>query len=232
MASATLADIVAKVQALVNDSVYYTQAVLLPDINIAQDELADELRNNGVGQTKFINPVATITAGTTGWMQTTSPALPLNLVEPLVLYERAVGASEQDFIPMIGPGTIPNTSTSTALLYWDWIMSATNGPTIQFNPAGGATVDREVRLIYLGDLTPFAASGDKSMFYGAQNALSYKTASLVSASRGGTEGVQDYDTAWTRAKTRYIEEMVKVNQGVTGRRRPWLGAGRYLVGRF
>ena len=237
MASATLNDIVAKVQNLVNDSVpqVYTLAVLLPYINMAQDELADELRNHGVGYTKFISSTLSVTAGTTALNQGSSPALPTNLVDIVSIYERPAGGAEQDFVlcqgPM-GPGGLPNFNPLTILGFWDLVMDSTNGPTVQFNPAGGATTNREIRIIYYGDVVPFAAGGDKSMFYGAQNALSYKTASLVAGSRGATADAQAFDAIWTKGKDRYCSEMVKENQSRPTRRNPYLGIGRYIIRRY
>lgn len=232
MASYTLADLVAKAQALLNDSVYYTSAVLVPYINIAQDELGDTLRNNGVAQTKFVSSVLTVTAATTALSQSSSPALPANLVEPILLFERSVGAQEQDFVLMIGPATIPNVNPGTSLVYWDWDMDSTNGPTIQFNPGGGATSNREVRIIYYGEPVPFSVGTDKSMYLGAENAIVYKTCALVGGSRGNVTMAQAFDGEWQKASMRYVEEMVKENQAVPGRRQPWLGGGRYLIARY
>lgn len=231
MASYTAADLSAKVGALLNDTTYYTQAVLLPYLNIAQDELADFLRNSGVGQTKFWTTITNMPAATTALYQASTPALPLTLVEPIQIYERATGAAEQDFVMMIGPATIPNINAGTSLVYWDWIMDVTNGPTIQFNPSGGATSARDLRIYYYGEVTPLG-TGAESMFLGGETAIIYKTAALVAASRGNLNGAQAFQEMYDRASHTYVSEMIKENQAVPGRRQPWLGGGRYLISRY
>jgi hypothetical protein len=231
MASATLADIVTKVQNLVGDpsGQVYTQAVLLPYVNMAQDEMADELRNNGVGEATFVNSVITVPANTTVLNQGSTPPIPTNLVVPLSLYERTVGGAEQDFTLINGPQILPNFNASTTLGFWNFVQDTTNGPTIQFI---GATTAREVRILYYGDVNNLSAGGDKLLFYGAQNAISYKVASLVAASRGNGEGAQGFDALWQKGKDRFVSEMVKTMQARPGRRAPWLGVGRYIIGRY
>lgn len=237
MASATLADIVAKVQNLINDSTpqVYTQTVLLPYINMAQDDLADELRNHGAGFARFVSSTLTVTAGTTALTQSSSPAIPTNLVDVVSIYERPAGGTEQDFVLVQGPmgfSALPNWNPQTTLAFFDIVQDTTNGPTIQFNPAGGATTNREIRIIYLGDVVPFASSGDKSMFYGAQNAISFRTAAYVALSRGAMQEAQTFNSEWTKAKDSYCMQAVKENQSRPVRRQPWLGIGRYLIRRY
>jgi hypothetical protein len=234
MASYTLTDLVTKSQALLNDTggTYYTLAILTPYIDLAVDELDSVLRNNGVPQTKFVSSVLTVTAGTIVLNQGSSPAIPANLVEPLLIFERAVGGAEQDFIQLIGPATIPNVNVGTSLVYWDLVMDSSNGLTIQFNPAGGASSNREIRIIYEGEVVPMSSGSDKSVFLGAENAIVYKTCTLVAGSRGNGTAVQGFEDQWIKARDRYVEEQVKLNQAVPGRRQPWLGGGRYLIARY
>jgi hypothetical protein len=231
MASATLNDLVTKTQNLVGDPTgqTYSLSVLTPYANLAQDEMADELRNNGVGEATFVGTVITVPANTTTITQTTSPAFPANLVAPLSLYERTPGGAEQDFTLINGPQILPNFNPSTTLGFWNFIQDVTNGPTIQFI---GATTAREVRIVYYGDVNNLSGGSDKVLFYGAQNAIAYKMASLCAASRGNGEGAQGFDALWQKAKDRYVSEMTKMMQARPMRRAPWLGVGRYIIGRY
>lgn len=228
MAVAVLSDIVARVQALVNDTpaAVYTQAVLLPYINTAQDEVAAALRNHGVAFTKFRSSVLTVTAGTTSLYIGSSPTLPTNLVEPITMWERPSGGAEQDFYPMFGPSTLPNYGQNQTLTYWDYYQDATNGPTIL---TLGATTNREVRIDYYGDLTSFASSGDKLLIYGAQNVVAYRTASLVCLSRGDNDGAQAFNLVYEKNLGTLCSEQVKEGQARPGRRLPARGIARYLI---
>lgn len=154
---------------------------------------------------------------------TTSPQLPVDLVYPLNLWERASGSSD-DFVPMTdlsAKGGLPSVPQTTSLLYWEW---RTDGLYFM-----GATQDRQVRLRYV-KVPADPVDGTSSLLVrNTADAVAYFTAALCGAARGAPNAEQ-WDAAGEDALDALIRGLVLRDQKVVRRRQPYgrrASSGRY-----
>jgi hypothetical protein len=143
----------------------YTNAVLLPFLQMANDKLSDKLLVHGIPVQMEVATTATITALDTTY------TLPADFMNPVRLWQKPVG-QDVDFSPMFRKAWEPGeTYTSEFLGVWDY-----RNQQIIFQPA---TVDVDVRLDYNKILTALTVAGDTLQVFGSLSYLSSKTASLA-----------------------------------------------------
>jgi hypothetical protein len=221
----TLSSIVARVQALLNDvsALDVSTTVLIPFINMAQDDLLERMRAEGIQRARFRNSF-TVTAGTTSLTPGTSPLAFVtgDAFQPDSMWEAPTGGAVQDYTPMVGPRQLPDMAQTGTLGFWDW-----NGGTVNLL---GATVDRLVRLDWFGNLPGFGLPTDQVQVLGSTNALSYMTAEAVLRARGDIPMSQVFRDKSEEYINRILCEEIREAQTVPDRRVPMRGYPRYPIG--
>src|SRR5271157_3945557 len=145
-----------------------TQNFMFPLLNEALAEVQGELRNHGVDTfTKetiltpilvvaIKDPAVQVIVSDTGYFDGSnnypSPYVPSDLIEPILLWERQTGSTE-DFVPMkqILDG-LPSVTQSSRLRIWEW-----RGDQIVMP---GATQSNDLRLRYKGSQANFVTTND------------------------------------------------------------------------
>lgn len=178
----TLGTVTGKVRALLNDPDVqeYSDSVLVPYVGMAQSQLDSYLRSKGIERYRLEANV-TVPAGTTVLTLTTTPALPADLVQPIVLHERLSGSTRaDDWRGMVQiREDLPNVIQSERLGFWSW-----QGGAIRFV---GATTDRQIQIDYLNVPAEVALPADVLPMLDSAEALAYLTASLVCTSKGADQ---------------------------------------------
>ena len=136
----TVGDILTEARALLNDSAAqtYTTAVLAPFGKIAMRDLQQHFLRNNIPLIHKTDTVQTVTA-----LAVTYPN-PVDIVEPINLYERAVGSTD-NFVLMLRTNWEPEVQQTDTLRYWQW-----KGGVITLL---GSTASRSVKLEYNRTLT-------------------------------------------------------------------------------
>jgi hypothetical protein len=106
-----------------------------------------------------------------------TPQLPVDLVLPLVLYERQTNTTNSPLKMRQPNGTLPSQSQSTWLINWEW---ETDG--LRFR---GATQSQDVKIKYEKSLPLLVATTDPVPIRGVVNAAAYAGATIFAQSRGG-----------------------------------------------
>ena len=163
------------VAALMNDvaRASYTNAAILPYLNMAVDELQEELTRHNVSVTDETAAYITVLAGQTVITPVESPTLPhfpFDLREVRDLGERLSGSSDP-FVTMHRQTFLNVRTPSTSLIDYAW-----TGQEIRLN---GAVSDRELKLDYIRELIHNVnTEHDEIGIIGSKSYLAYKTASF------------------------------------------------------
>lgn len=190
----------------------FTNAVLVPFAKRAYDELQNKLALNGHQVGEEVSAAIDVPANTT-----VMPSLPSDLIEPIKLYERPDGsASEDDWVLMEKQLNLQPEGAIEVLGVWDWRENEVK--------LRGATVAREVRLIY----TKFqAAIVDQSTSLPVINCkpfLSARVAALAAGHIGGNAERAAYIQLDAKAALDDLLGIsVKGDQGTPVRRQPFRG---------
>lgn len=206
-------DILDMAAALLNDvaKTSYTNAVMLPFAKKAYADLEVDLYLNGVQTNLEISAPATISA-----LATTHPSLPADLVEPVVLEERATtSTSNADWVRMIEKEWEPNLAPDNEkLIYWNWRENVINFV--------GCQVARSVRIRYRRFLAAISGEGGSVPVNLALPFMSEKTASYCAFLIGEDEvrgGALAEAAAMSLQKLLTIH--VKQDQNLPVRRKPY-----------
>jgi len=211
--------------ALLNDTALsiFTYTTQVPYLNIALDELQEQLELNNVTITNKTAGIITVKAGIEGiGGGNGQPALPDNLIEPINLYERTSGSQfsfaqmrKYDFIPM-------NQIPSAFLIYWSW-----EGDTIHFIP-GGATGNIDIEIHYVRSIfTKIASEKNEIPYKKAKTFLIYRNAALCAEFIGeNLTRAQELNAFAIIAMDRALGINTKGRQSVVTRRRPFMAGWR------
>ena len=203
-------DVFNRTRALLNDldAIIYTDEVLLPFVQAANDELSDHLISNGVPVQKQIEEDIDVA---TGEIELT---LPLDLIVPVRLFEKADGANDDTYIPMTRKSWEPVDAQTEILQYWVW-----RNQQILFL---GATTDRTVRLLYIRMLAEIVDENSDVEVIGSVNFLSNKVASLAAGSIGGNDvDSQKWELKSIPHRDKLLQIAVRNGQSLRGRRKPF-----------
>lgn len=211
--------------ALLNDTALsvFTYTAQIPYLNIALDELQEELELNNVPITNKTSTVITVVAGTEGiGGGNGQPELPPNLIEPFNLYERTTG-SQYSFLLMKKVEFIPVNQVPTAfLIYWSW-----EDDKIKFI-SGGATGSIDIEMHYIKSIfKKIAISTDAINYDKAKSYLIYRNAALCAEFIGeNVTRAQELNTFCGMALGRALGIATKGRQSITTRRRPFMAGWR------
>lgn len=182
----TAGEVIDRAAALMNDPARtdYTYTAVLPYLNMAIDELVENLEESNSSPTNMTSAVITVPVGSyqiTPAESVTTPHYPSDLVEIQEVGERLSGT--EDVFMRLGRREFMQAFPATnSLLFWVW-----EDQIIKFNPNGATTI-REIELKYVRKAISLATS-DASVIgtINARSFLAYKTAALCSMFIGENE---------------------------------------------
>jgi hypothetical protein len=152
--------------------------------------------------------------------------LPSNILQPLELWERLTGTTNEYGEMHQSTGPLRPRNQVNALNDWEW-----RGNAIWFN---GAILSRDVRMRFIGTLASLAAEGiDWSMTFipipDCQEAVADKIA-VRYARRLGSPQVADLVTQADRSMLRLRQTVVRARQRIDNRRPMYSGDGNSQIG--
>lgn len=135
-------DVMSGAAVYLNDpsQITWNTTVLLPVLKLALRDLELILINNQVSPVVEVSATGTVTAGAKLW-----GTQPTNIFTPQVMFERAVGEDDSQWVRMTEKTVLPNDVPDTELTYWSYREGVINFI--------GATTTREVKLDYLRKLS-------------------------------------------------------------------------------
>jgi hypothetical protein len=214
--SVTATAIYTEARALLNDTsaAIYTDAVMLPFINKAYDELQSIFNDNDIPVNAEDTLVLTVPANTVTLSLTSTPALPADFMFPITLWERQQADNLQsDFMLMFARRTLPKRDPDTYLIDWVW-----QGEVIKLI---GATAITEVQIYYKKKLTAIASGATEVLITDAKTFLAERLAGMCSFYIGENETrAATLQQAAELSADRLISRIVKMRQDTPVRRLP------------
>lgn len=199
-----------------NDSsqLVYTSAILLPFVNMALEELEEELQVYNVDPLRVESITILVAIGDTVLTQ-----MPTDYIEAVALYERLQGSSDA-WMPVRETDWVDvNLTESETILNW-----ASRGGQIRITPPIG---DREVQLKYLKGLTEATSTGTALDIAGSLRFLGLVTARNAARDLGNSiNKANSYEPDIQRAKDRLVRRLENEQQALGVRRRPYTGRRR------
>lgn len=206
--------------ALLNDTAktVYTYETQLPYLNMALNELQEEFERNEVPVTGKTSVVIEVDTDVEEISFTSTPALPTDLIEPSLLWERA--RDTNPFLPMNKLEELPLYmigSQIPQLIYYTWKNQA-----LHFLPANA---DNDIKLTYISALfTRFTSilGTDQVNVINAETFLEYRTAALCARFIGENATRADELNAYAvLGIDRALGIGAKGRQNIVIRRRPF-----------
>lgn len=215
-------EIISTVAGLMNDASQslYTNAVCLPFLNLALDELQELYELNGIPTTNETSAAITIKSGIGKLGFDTTPALPSDLIEIQQLWESTTGLNQ--WTPMIKKETIPHyledNTTISMFLIWAW----EHGHVILVP----SNADNDLKIDYTASIfnTPIQIKdiNVNLPFANVKTYLEYKTTALCAMFIAENETrAMALDSLTGTALSRALGIPIKGMQSITTRRRPF-----------
>lgn len=210
-----------------DDAAVYTDSMLIPGagkgpVNNAYRFVQSRLANSGCSVLQDTSAVLTVPAGTLAITAASSPALPTNFMVPYKLWERAVGGTDADWVPVRRGDELPVRTAYDIL--GDWVFEGIGIDLI------GATTTREIKMQYEKLLPTLDNLTDPVGILGGEDAIAFYTCSLMSMSRGQPTMAEYFEKKAVDAVDELVNRFVHSNQAVHGRRR--LAYGRSATLRY
>jgi len=215
-------EIITAVASLMNDSAQslYTNASVLPYLNLSLDELQEIYELNDIPTTKETSAPITVKAGVSKIGFDTTPALPSDLIEILQLWESTTGLNQwtpmdkKEFLPHY----LENNTTISMFLIW-----ALEHGDINLIPANA---DNDLKIDYIASMfnTPIQIEdiNVNLPFTNVKTYLEYKTAALCAMFIAeNEERALALDSLTGSALSRALGIPIKGMQSVVTRRRPF-----------
>lgn len=215
-------DVFDRVRSLMNDQSgdVYTDFVITPYFKMAHDDLRQECEDNNIPYTNITSAGITIQQGVTDIGGETGPALPLDLVEILEMYERVSG-SNNDYLLMKRNLFLPKVETITSYLeVYTWQKQI-----IRFLGANGNV---EVKIDYLGDTLGEVVNENTVInLFNAKPFLSFRSAAYCANYIGENPDRADrLDLNAVRSLETFLNIAIKNEQSMPVRRRPFMSTYR------
>lgn len=195
------------------DQALWTDSVLLPYLSQAVLELSQLYRLNEIPTELRVGVTILVAIGDTSLSQ-----LPVDMIEPISLKERTQGSTDywSDNIDEVDD-VDPTILTSQSIVQW-----AYRNEQIYINPP---TTAREVRLLYMGDLTAISSTGSTIDDDNTKPYLAARTAQLAIKNGGNNPTkAEELNTDVEMNLDILISASVKNNQNSgSARRRPYKG---------
>lgn len=235
------------IRAIANDMIF-TQAgevltdnanFMFPLLNDALNWFENECNNHGVDtftKETFLNgltptptpddPATQVDVSDTGYYDGQAnhaqPQLPTDLLNPIFLWERQSGSTE-DFLPMQEvPDGLPSTTPCDRFRMWEWREDGLYMP--------GATQENNLRLRYKGSHAQLVTPNDTLYFRGATGPMAYKVASVYlmskqpeTAAQYASEAAGRLNQILTRnARMKQRESVSRIRYGSSGNSRNFI----------
>ena len=153
----------------------YTYPVMLTYLNMAIDELVENLEESNSSPTNMTSTTIVVPVGSnkiTPLENPTPPHYPADLVEIQEVSERVSGTNDR-FLGLSRREFLQATPASNSLMFWCW-----EDQQIKFNPNGALTT-RDVQIQYVRQAIALATGpADVIGTINARSYLSFKTAAL------------------------------------------------------
>jgi hypothetical protein len=219
--SLTAGEVMDRSAALMNDPAKtdYTYVAQLVYLNMAIDELVEELESSNSSPTNSTSVVISVPLGKTKITpleHVETPHYPIDLIEIQEVSERGEG-TEDSFLPLGRREFLQEFPQSNSLMFWCW-----ENQIIKFNP-NGASSPREVQLKYVSQaILPAANESSVIGTINARSYLTYKTAALCALYIGeDTPRAQVLEMQADRSLDRIIGINNKGRQQFMTRHRPF-----------
>jgi hypothetical protein len=214
-------EVMDRAAALMNDAAKtdYTYVAVLPYLNMAIDELMENLEESNASPTNKTSDPIVCAIGVnklTPQEDPTTPHYPYDLMEIQEVGERNSGTTDP-FLPLTRKEFLDEFPASDSLLFWMW-----EDQMIKFNP-NGATSARDVQLKYIRQ--PFMLAENEASLIGgigSRSYLSYKTAAICAMFIGeNPQRAEVLDAQAEKALERMLGKDSKGRQQIFTRRRPF-----------
>lgn len=216
-------DIITVAAGLMNDTAQtrYTNFVCLPMLNLALDILQETYELNGLPiTTQVTSAPITLKAGTGRLGPDTVPAWPVDLIEPLEMWESPAGLSQ--WVPMVKKDTIPHYLEDNTQISLFIIWALEHGRIVLIP----ANADIDVKLDYTCSIfnTPILIGNIEVNlpFTNIKTYLEFETAALCALFIAENQSrAQSLESEASMALQRSVGIPVKGMQTVVTRRRPF-----------
>lgn len=186
----------------------YTNEVLLPYLKIANDDLSDELVDNGSTVTKEVSVDLILPVGQK------TPVLPDDMIVPIEVFEKDSGQSDDYYRRMEQREFNPNTLPGNELHSWAWREQTIY--TI------GSTLSKLLRVRYYRLISSVLGDTSQIELSHALNYLSYHTAALASEHIGqNRQKAIDLEAQAMSKLGKLLKKEVKQTHSKPVRRKPF-----------
>jgi hypothetical protein len=203
-------EIMDRSRAVLNDLAIdlYSNEVLLPYLKIANDDLSDELVDNGSTVTKEVSFDLILPVGQK------SPVLPDDMIYPIEVFEKDSGQDDSYYRMVDQRSFLPNLLPGNEVNYWAWRE--------QIIHTLGSTVNKMLRVRYYRLVSNLIGENSNVELTHALNYLSYHTAALAAEHIGQnrTKAI-DLESVAANKMTKLIKKEVKQSHSKPTRRRPF-----------
>lgn len=226
MLSISVSSILERARFFLNDQniQYFTNAILSEPFKTAYDDLREECYDNDIRIIAEVSAALEVEAEITDIGGPTGPALPIDFVVPVTLWERPNGTTI-DYARMSPFRTLPKVTTLTNyLMYWSYRK--------QYIEFIGANQDIDVKIDYIGNTLGFPDDAeDRINMFNAKSFLSYRTAALAAQYQGeNEERAQGLNSNARQALDKLLNTDIKNQQSMPVRRRPFMASLKRLGG--
>jgi hypothetical protein len=203
----------------------YTDAVLLPHLKVANEELEQILLIGGSPVQRVVDAIISAPVGTTNISIAGNPPLPDDFLIPQSLHERTAGDTAQSWYEMTPKNFEPeNQVPTTSFIYYAFRNNAIYFPA--------ATVDREILLKYDRQLAVVVGANSPIDFYLAKRFLCARVAELAARYTGQNPAYADQIMIRDVLPRKDDIERIYILQGQTVRsRRPRFTVKRNIASR-
>lgn len=184
----------------------YTNTVLLPFLKTANDDLSDNLVDNGISIQKEASADITLVLGGSAL------TLPADFLLPIELFEKNVGEDDNQFRILDQKSFLPDAVDSSECGVWAWLNQQ-----VLINPA---TQIKVIRLRYYRILAAITAASTPIEVANSLNYLAFHTAAMAAASIGKNSiEAQDLADKAEERLSKILNPQIKENQGFPVRRK-------------
>lgn len=186
----------------------YSNTVLIPYLKIANDDLSDEMVDNGATVQKEVTVDIPLSIGNKILV------LPTDFIVPIELFEKDKGQDDSYYRFCHQRDFLPNRLPTNELGVWAW-----REQNINFV---GSLLDKAVRVRYYRILNSIAGDNTSIELVHALSYLSYHTAALAAEHIGqNRQKAIDLEMVATTKLNKLLKKEVKQNQSRPARRRPF-----------
>jgi hypothetical protein len=213
--------IMARSASLLNDTNrhIYTDVNLVPYLNVALQELREEMELNNVAYTNDSSVVLPLNGGIDNIGGITGPGLPTGLVEIQELWQSERGSNAR-WTPIVRYEFLPHgwenfTQITSSVPCWAW-----QGQVVKMIPAN---TPLDIRMDFIrSNLADISDAGSVIQLINCENVLAYRTAGLGARYIGENPTRADsLDGDALRARDNFLGINTKGRQSIRSRRRPF-----------